>query len=218
MDQINHQDIEFNPITEGLGFNQEKYKGLQKEVKINTKISPSENIKSEVYRPLKKEQVTFKKDEIKKIKTINTKEAPKAIKQSFEGIRVFKKLLAWMIDLVVVLGSVLILSILVNYLITQNFEFTLIQDINFWTYFIAPLFFASYIFYFSVFLKTTKQTMGMHILDLEIVSKSGEDVTFYQTILRSVLGMVSVMTFGIFEILGLVNALTWTEIKSSKIS
>ncbi len=212
---LSEEEFNFNPLTEGLGFNQEKYKKFVEKTTVTSRDIESIKRKAKFENKKAKKPVTFKMPNAsvdKKTPIINKKSS--SFVSSKETISFFKKLCSWLIDLVVITGSVLIVSTLINYFLLGTMNLNLIENTSFWTYFMAPFFITYYIFYFSIFWKTTNQTLGMHLLDLSIESKRKEDLSFAQTFLRAIFSFCSIFTAGIFEVLGFSSAISWTEIKS----
>ncbi len=217
-------EFDFSPVTEGLGFNQEKYNKLNKKVQSNI-----ESIKSKKHPGLQAKSETLKSNQIRltpKEKVIeNTPEMslnipviPKkneihtTYKAEVEKISFMKKLFSWIMDLVVVSGATAITGIMVTYFITGDVDLNFMKSFDFIVDFFVPMFIMNYLFYFSIFWKTTNQTLGMNILDLKIESTRNDEITFVQTFLRSVMSFVSIFTSGILEILGFSNAISWTKI------
>ncbi len=218
------EEFDFSPVTEGLGFNQEKYN------KIKKNLEPSiESIKSNKHSRLKSNTESLGTNQIKltpkeKIiektpemslnipKVSSSAEVHTTYKSETEKISFMKKVFSWLMDVIVVAGATAITAIMVTYFITGDVNLSFMKSLDFITNFLIPMFIMNYLFYFSIFWKTTNQTLGMNILDLKIESTRNDEITFVQTFLRSVMSFISIFTSGILEILGFSNAISWTKI------
>ncbi|MCB9094643.1 MAG: RDD family protein [Halobacteriovoraceae bacterium] len=212
----------FKPITQGLGFNKVK----KNEVGANEFKTKSQYRKATV---LQQNELSNK---LKGQVVINPNVPPqvpshlaKKREDNFtpatlqiESVKITSKFFSWIIDFALVvfmaMASTYIIASFAFDKVTPEFVFKnsfLLFNIT------LPLGLFYYVFYFSMFWKTTHKTMGMVLLGLEIQStESSKEVRFNQTLVRAVLSLFSLLTCGVLEISGLIDAITWTKVRSKK--
>jgi|GEM_PF-4882276 len=225
-------DFEFKPISEGLGFNQNKNhasdaierfeikttrKGLkpfQKRPRLSSPSTASKKIKTLPEVNLNNlradSSMTMSRNNLMSTPTIKNQTI---IKVERKGVRVLRRVFSWLVDMIFVSSLTLSALMIMNYFIFKELNFITLKDL--WKFFEISLFlFTSiYIFYFSILWKSTRKTLGMFLMDLELSSNiEDEDINFTQTIVRAVLSVIAALSLGMTDILGLTNSLSWTKV------
>lgn len=221
-------DFDFKPITKGLGF----HHSLQEKSKIKTDLKmQSESLKADLderakkllgeARPLKNNQnVTHmgelspfyaepsNVDEIPRLRDIAEKKINFRYFDAPMGIR-FK---AWMIDISIVF-TMFVLTIC-SLFVFAEMPFDILAKVMI-TNDLGPsmlaVFSLFYVLYFSTLDKTPHSTVGKSLCNIRVIGQHGE-LTLIQTTLKSLLGLVSVLSMGILTILSLTDQISKTRV------
>lgn len=230
----------FKPITDGLGFHHSLKK--EKDVSISLK-QKSLDLKSDFERRAKNISATqisntlektpnsmgelsafYKPAETKKqmnLKLLDTDEqvglnATLNTDLNFEA-DLMPRLVAWILDTVIIASLITIMCISSIFIteIPLSFLSDNIYNIDIAFYFV--LFSSSfYLFYFSFFDKTGFSTPGKRTLGLRVQRLSGKDISFIQSLNRSLITFLSLISLGLFSFLKVQDKLTDTVVVSKK--
>lgn len=223
----NDLDLLFKPVTQGLGFNKKENipDFPKKRTAIKSEVGPQWSDTNIIRKNLQQDVRTNISSELPKRKplglasasaaaaaTRNPSANTKADASVESAINLFHKFFSWLIDSSLVLFSAMFSTVAIEYFFTSSLRLEVLSSMENWIYITGPLFSFYFVFYYSIFWKTTQKTLGMSIFDLRISSKESSDINLKQTFLRSLISFISMFTFGIVEILGLPDALTWTSV------
>ena len=221
---MNNDDLQFRPMSKGLGFHQSKSSG----VNLNKAALPpkkpaliqqaallsnkNRNISANVLPPvantsevLLKRANSLTKLAMSTETSTNTETAlpAKVSNQSFLGIRFF----SWLVDVValclLISASSALIFQLNNFSWDEPLQF--FQMDFFWNLYL-PLGFGFYLFYFMLFERVTGQTLGKLIFGLKVVKlNSDQPPTLGQCFLRNFLNILSFATIGLLTVYDVVN-------------
>jgi uncharacterized RDD family membrane protein YckC len=228
LDVLFDDDFDFKPITKGLGFHhsvkdkaevsaslknqqvQLKNDIEQRAKKLNTSVQVSKPAAASMgdLAPFYQEQ---KKEDIQlKIEETEISETETLIAEEANG---FLRFAAWMLDMVIV--SVLFFISFVSMMLTSNTPLSMVREILFTADLfltVMPIFGIFYVFYFSFFDKTSFSTPGKKLVGLKVVKLNGKNISMLQALMRSIITVLSVMTFGLLTILDAQGKLTDTKV------
>lgn len=216
--------FEFRPITGGLGFN--KKTDLEEISLSKTKTKESKPASSRAFaRSIQKnlqQDVRKTVPPVPRPKPLGVSSAAQvapvvaSTEQTVEkAINLFHKFFSWSVDTAVVLLTAMASTIAIEYFVTNNFSPEALTRVENWVYITGPLFSFYFVFYYSIFWKTTQKTLGMLFFGLVIGSKDSDEINLKQTFFRSMIAFMSMFTFGILDILGLPDTLTWTRVRKA---
>jgi uncharacterized RDD family membrane protein YckC len=215
---IENEEIEFRPITKGLGFHKEdQRKSFEKKKKVTLSKESSLSNQSSARPPsaiipasLKNEgnkrsplpemelSETFSESTRAPNKTINRKKETKVIHKAGHESR-FK---AWVIDTFFTLVFSYTLSLIV---IKFSFnEFTLIntiKDMSFLVNVSLPLFLFTHLFYHMIGIKAFGQTLGKKIQKYRLSPLAGEVFSIKKTLLMSLFSLINIPFIGTLTLL-----------------
>ena len=230
MDNENNEeimDIEFKAINEGLGFHQNMEKIRKERLNISRPARKIENNLDNMLQPRSYNtiqnsssdkadlNVFYKTPVIGPMDKVTEKPL---IKQSVVEAKLEVRMLAWLLDFVVIFGMILVITALlllfsglsVNYLksiLSKN-------DIIFYSIFI---FSSMYLFYFTIMDATSKSSLGKSLFDIRLTSK--EDNVEYgliSTLLRAFVTLISIFLIGLPVLLDFQDLLSGTKVVSIK--
>jgi len=220
IDSILDQDDLFKPLSDGLGFHhsvkekkdvaislKKQSLDLKRDLDLRTRqLNKRERVQSENVDM--GELAPFYKDkETSTFKEININ-LDKSYESELETAPMIKRFSAYMLDislLFVTMVSAFIGSIYASNL-TINDASSILND-NLSAALVLAIGALFYSLYFSFFDRSEFSTIGKRILGLKLVSSTGR-LSFYQTLFRSALSIVSLFTLGFFNILKLEDKLT----------
>lgn len=225
----NFDDFDFKPLTEGLGF----HHSLQEKSKIKSSLRmQAESLKTDLDERAKRllgdthsdhsEQTVNHMGDLSPFyrdNSTNVDEIPSMsdISQNTTEYRYFDapmslRLKAWCVDLLVIfamfaitIGSVFVFSdmpldSLAKFMISSEIAPSLLA--------IYGMF---YIFYFSTLDRTNYSTIGKNLFNLKMVG-SYYDVSLRDSLLKSLLSLVSVLSMGMITMLSLTDQISKTRI------
>ena len=220
IDSILDQDDLFKPLSDGLGFHhsvkekkdvaislKKQSLDLKRDLDLRTRqLNKRERIQSEDV-DMGELAPFYKNKETSTFKEININ-LDKNYESELETAPMIKRFSAYMLDislLFVTMVSAFIGSIYASNL-TINDASSILSD-NLSAALLLAIGALFYSLYFSFFDRSEFSTIGKRILGLKLVSSSGK-LSFYQTLFRSTLSIVSLFTLGLFNILKLEDKLT----------
>jgi uncharacterized RDD family membrane protein YckC len=218
-------DFDFKPITEGLGFHHSLKD--KKEVKVNLKAQ-SVALKSDLEERAKVLKKTAPKAEQKvnmgdlsPFYANNTsKEVQQEIKISesvapavkVKEANIVTRFFAWAIDMIMLVAIMLVTITGILFATEMPMEilniFMLSDDLLVSFAAISAMF---YIFYFSFLDKTNYSTAGKRMMGIKVESNS-KRLTIIQTFFRTVVCMLSIVTFGLAHIVKIQDKITNTKV------
>jgi uncharacterized RDD family membrane protein YckC len=218
----------FKPKTDGLGFHHSIKK--EKEVAISLK-QKSLDLKSDFEQRAKTINATQVQPNESKIPNAmgelsafyqKAEKLEPALELNIEDNTSFSleadllpRFTAWSLDVVIVTSLISLITI--TSILTSGIPFSFFSDnvynldIAFFSLLFTSLF---YIFYFSFFDKTNFSTPGKRILGLKVQRLSGKEITFVQSINRSIISLLSFSTIGLISFLKFQDKLTDTIVVS----
>ncbi len=228
IDNILDQEDLFKPITEGLGFHhsvkdkkevaislKKKSLDLKRDLDLRTKQLTKEVIKNSESIDMGELAPFYNKVETQNISEINL-ETEDSYEQEITTVSMIKRFSAYLIDvslLTITLSCAFIASLYSTGMSFGNAKSILSDPVNgilFGT--ISSLF---YILYFTFFDKSSFSSIGKRLLNIKLTSLEGE-LTLIQTFYRSSLSLISLLSFGLFNILKLEDKLTNTTVVSEE--
>jgi uncharacterized RDD family membrane protein YckC len=218
----------FKPLTDGLGFHHSTK--TEKEVAISLK-EKSLDLKSDFEKRAK--LISTTQIQTKEPKIPNSmgelsafyspvEKTQEVLELSIQGeahldleADIAPRFAAWALDSIIVvslISLIAITSILVTGIPFSFFSDNIYNlDISFYIVLFSSLF---YIFYFSFFDKTNFSTPGKRILGLRVQQLSGKEISFIQSVNRSIISLLSVSTLGLISFLRFQDKLTDTMVIS----
>lgn len=227
IDKIFDQSNNIKPITEGLGFHHSLKE--EKEINLSKKSKVLENEISHRARHMAKSKKSVKKDfgqkavmgdlsafyetelDVKEIKPIQVSEAVKSGVE-LNKIGIDLRVLSFLIDMLFV--SFIFISIFAISFFISGLPENVFLSAFFSKDFLlegTALFSMIFVFYFSFFDKTTFSTLGKNLLGLRVSSTKGK-MTYYQSVIRSVLTLVNIATCGTMNLLGVTDIISKTKL------
>ncbi len=221
-------DLDFKPITEGLGFHHSLKE--QKQVKTDLK-SQSENLKRDLDARVKQMQSqsiqsekpvqmgelaafyeTEKQGISKDLNDLISVEAETSEVADVTETLYMARMIAWFIDITII-SSVMLLMATAIY-ISSGISISLSEIANSreeLALSAGVLFSLFYVFYFTVLDMTKFSTLGKRTMGLTVISSS-KRVNLLQSTIRSILTLAGIPFFGMLSILRLVDTASKTRI------
>lgn len=137
--------------------------------------------------------------------------------ESLESASMIIRFGAWLIDIIIVnaLFSIAFISMMLTSRTPLSVVRELLMSVDLFIT-IMPIYAIFYIFYFSFFDKTSFSTLGKKLLSLRVVSLQNQNISMLQALMRSLITVVSVFTFGLITILDVQSRLTDTKVVNKK--
>lgn len=209
------EDFDFKPLTQGLGFHQNKTTTEIKPIQVERAMPVQTQTPIQV-RPLKPDMNVYQNDlslfygQRTETQTAAEQDMPKEkiYRLATKAQRVF----AYSLDLALVISVMgLVLTIMARAiemdLLTAWSEYP-----NEITPLVVTLFCGFYVIYFSIFEKTSSSTLGKGLLGLTVVDTDNRDQRFANLILRSVITLLNFVSLGLFSYFDLQNKVTGSKI------
>lgn len=221
IDKIFAEQLSIEPLTEGLGFKH------------------AESIEEKLEMPLREKSALLKEQLLKKSHVIKEekKEAPVDMGElapfygqdknatkteetftsnnlyyEYENADIGLRILAYGIDLIVI-SAMYLSSISIMLLVNQvTFNAFPLSELAVLT---SPVIVLFYLFYFSTLDKTGFSTVGKHILGLKLLNSTDKTPSMIQSLIRSVITLLSVGTLGLGSILDFQGKLSETHVVKS---
>lgn len=212
-------ELDFKPITSGLGFNHSKPTEIKPVIVDRTvAVSPFQN----TIAP-KKEMNVYQNDlslfygqttapTIQDLQTNSQKIEEKTYSLATKALRIY----AYITDLLLVLSFVgIILTVMARTISMDLVEVWSLYP-NEITPLVVTLFCGFYILYFSVFEKTSQSTLGKNIFGIRVLTLDNKMPTLSSLILRSLVGLLNFVTLGLFSYFDLQNKITSCKVVRTK--
>ena len=239
IDNLLEKNNLFKPLTEGLGF----HHSIKNEKEVVTSLKQkSIDLKSDLEKKAKSLSTSistkpfnktlenphlmgdlrafYAKPESADIDLMMSNQRELHVSDGKQNIQLYPaklelRFLAWLVDslLVAVMLSIAFLAAVFTSNIPLSFfrDNVLNLDIGFFVIAISMMF---YVFYFSFFDKTKFSTPGKRIFGLGVKNINGNDITFIQSINRSLICCMSILTLGLASILRFQDRLTQSVVIS----
>lgn len=227
LDLLFDEEFDFKPITKGLGFHHSIKE--QTEVKASLKQQQGE-LKEQLTKRAKSlnqnklhptansmgDLAPFYQEQKKKDISIDLNETPASVESDSDNesdVSMFIRMGAWVIDMIIVLTLFTISFALMMYASQTPLEVVkrLIMSSELFM-FVTPIFGIFYVFYFSFFDKTTFSTPGKRIAGIKVVNSKDQNISMVQALMRSLITIISALTFGLLVILDAQCKITDTKI------
>jgi uncharacterized RDD family membrane protein YckC len=215
---IDDFDIDFKPITSGLGFNHPKTTDpksfvVEKKASLNSSLNIS-----------LKNEIGFHKNEFAKFyEDIKTNElvsssiekpivSNKETEIYFQDAKSSKRILAYLFDVSLVISLVSLVLVAMSRLIQVDLvsTFMLYPEELFPLAFI--LFVGFYLIYFSIFEKTSQSSLGKSIFSLRVVRVDQKPLSLLVLLLRSFITLLNILSLGLFSYFDLQSKISGTRV------
>ena len=228
IDKIFDQTNNVKPLTQGLGFHhslkeekninlEKKSKILENEIKYRARTIAKNKQESFAQKAFMGDLSAFYKDEETKDSIENVSVSNSTISLAENNkVGVDLRLIAFAVDLLVV--STIFLSIFVlSYLISGLPETVFLSAFFSKAFYIegAMLYGLIFIFYFAFFDRTTFSSLGKNLMGIKVSSTTGK-MSYYQSVLRSFLTLVSVFSCGLLNLLNITDIISSTKVSKIK--
>ena len=206
-------DFDFKPITSGLGFHQNK----TTEIKPTFHESQSLNMNSmPMPAPMARKENQIYQNELSAFygRETQTVEPVVAMKKEkiFRLATKSQRVLAYVLDLGLVLSSVALVLTIMSRLIEKDL-------IDVWTTYpneITPLvlilFTGFYMMYFSIFEKTSQSTLGKNLLAITVVDLDNKNQSFIMLVCRTFISLMNFVSLGLFSYFDLQNKVSNSKV------
>ena len=234
VDQLFDEEFEFKPITKGLGFHHSikdkkevSYSLKQQQIDLKDTL---EQRGKQLNRPVGQPSATSMGDLAPFYQEQKNEPVSLEINVTTEEIRISEPAVdviedasmilrfgAWLMDMIII--NALFLIAFVSMMLTSNTPLSVIRELVmsvdlFIT--IIPIYAIFYIFYFSFFDKTSFSTPGKKMVGIRVVNLNDRNVSMLQALLRSIITVISVFTFGLITLLDAQSRLTDTKVVRRK--
>lgn len=202
IDDFDLENYDFEPITEGLGFNNEIKKKDNRIVKTKTTTKPAPVLRREDFEQKEQEfrgegLSSFYQDS--KLTTVKSPARVKTEKVDFKPALTEAPLElrfgSWIIDLLTVVamfaGTIAICATLVSLPLSERTLSMLGMEAYLY---MGIIFSCYYLFYFTLF--DLQTTVGKYLLGIKTYSSSDQEMTLKQSFIRSLTGLLSLILFG----------------------
>ena len=206
-------DFDFKPITSGLGFHQNK----TTEIKPTFHESQSLNMNSmPMPAPMARKENQIYQNELSAFygRETQTVEPIVAVKKEkiFRLATKSQRVLAYVLDLGLVLSSVALVLTIMSRLIEKDL-------IDVWTTYpneITPLvlilFTGFYMMYFSIFEKASQSTLGKNLLGITVVDLDNKNQSFIMLVFRTFISLMNFVSLGLFSYFDLQNKVSNSKV------
>jgi hypothetical protein len=206
-------DFDFKPITSGLGFHQNK----TTEIKPTFHESQSLNLNSmPMPAPMARKENQIYQNELSAFygRETQTVDPVVAVKKEkiFRLATKSQRVLAYVLDLGLVLSSVALVLTIMSRLIEKDL-------IDVWTTYpneITPLvlilFTGFYMMYFSIFEKTSQSTLGKNLLGITVVNLDNKNQSFIMLVCRTFISLMNFVSLGLFSYFDLQNKVSNSKV------
>jgi uncharacterized RDD family membrane protein YckC len=230
IDDFDLENYDFEPLTEGLGFNNQNRKRenivvkKQAETKVQPVITPKPVLRKEDFekRAQTKSVSTsglssfyqdskLEKQVQKSQTTIKPSPRVNVTKRSLAEAEVEVKFVAWIIDFITI--SVLFAATIAAAAFIVSIPLTLetVNRIPNEVYFyLAVIYTCFYLFYFTIF--DLQKTFGKLVMGIKTVGTNDEPITIRQSFIRSFIGLASLLLLGFPLVLDFQGKLSDTKV------
>jgi uncharacterized RDD family membrane protein YckC len=206
-------DFDFKPITSGLGFHQN----------ITTEIKPTFNETQSLKMnsmpmpaPMARKENQIYQNELSAFYGRETQMPEPVVASRKEKIfrlaTKSQRVLAYVLDLGLVLSSVALVLTIMSRLIEKDL-------IDVWTTYpneITPLvlilFTGFYMMYFSIFEKTSQSTLGKNLLGITVVDLDNKNQSFIMLVCRTFISLMNFVSLGLFSYFDLQNKVSNSKV------
>jgi uncharacterized RDD family membrane protein YckC len=211
-----NDDLQFRPISKGLGFHQPKdvrpHIGATTPTTRNTisaQTSSANNLLSRTNPPsLKRSSSLVRKSMVSEaIASTEQLVEDRVLLSSATKVSLLSRFMSWAIDIT----ALVLLMAASSALIFQLNNFSWDEPLQFfhidffWNLYL-PLGLGFYMFYFMLFERVTGQTLGKLIMGLKVVRLNSDlPPTLWQSFLRNIFNLASLATLGLLTIYDVVN-------------
>ena len=204
-------DFDFKPITQGLGFHQNKTTTEIKPMHVERVATTPTQV-----RPLKPDMNVYQNDLSlfygQKSETSSATEKQTPIEKVYRLAKNSHRVFAYILDLSLVLSVMgLVLTIMAR-AIDMDLMTAWSEYPNEITPLVVTLFCGFYIIYFSIFEKTSSSTLGKGLMGLRVVDLDNRDQRFVMLVIRAVISLLSFVSLGLFSYFDLQNKVTGSKI------
>ncbi len=218
IDALFEDESAFTPLTDGLGFHQEKVESKRPDIKKQSEVLRKAFVTEakEMKKPHGKhmgELSAFYSEPLKTDILVETKENPtKKSPMKLAHASLSKRSFAFIFDFTFVSALFVSFSFLVSYL--ANLELAIFRLLPLETLLLTtiPIFSLIYLFYFSIFDKNQVSTFGKRIFNLKTMRNNKFELSLLLSISRSCLSLVSIFLLGLPLFLDFHGKLTETAV------
>lgn len=222
VEELSMDDIDFKPITSGLGFHHQKPQDVKPVFLDKTVPTPvSTPMNSPMNAPSPRQEMSVYQNDLSLFYGANQAAPVASVAQPVPAEKVEKiyllatrtqRILAFIFDLFAIGGVLgIVLTIMAR---------TISMDLlDVWTSFpheITPLvlvlFCGFYLIYFSIFEKAPCSTIGKTMLGLRVVTSENEPQSFGTLLLRSTVTLANFLSLGLFAWFDLQNKMTNSKV------
>lgn len=230
LDILFDDNFEFKPITKGLGF----HHSIKEKKEVTTSLKHQQaQLKDDLHQRNKAlnktinrpnisdmgELAPFYQEQKNQEVTLNITQNAQSINTSLEdedqsiAVSMFTRFGAWIVDMIIVtiIFSVSFISMMILTEIPLEIVRKLIMTADLFVT-IIPIFAIFYIFYFSFFDKTTFSTPGKKLAGLKVVNAKNKNISMIQALMRSLITLISFLTFALLVILDAQSKITDTKV------
>jgi len=206
-------DFDFKPITAGLGFHGNKTTEIKpaftENLSINHLSMPTPaSITRKDNHIYQNELSVFYGRETNQQTPIETFKVEKVFRQATKSQRV----LAYVLDLGLVLSSVMLVLTIMSRLIAKDLIEVWTTYPNEITPLVLVLFSGFYMMYFSIFEKTSQSTLGKNLLSITVVDLDNKPQSFTMLMFRSFISLMNFVSLGLFSYFNLQNKVSNTKV------
>jgi hypothetical protein len=206
-------DFDFKPITSGLGFHQHK----TTEIKPTFHESQSLSMNSmPMPAPMARKENQIYQNELSAFYGRETQVAEPVVALKKEKIfrlaTKSQRVLAYVLDLGLVLSSVALVLTIMSRLIEKDLVEVWTTYPNEITPLVLVLFTGFYMMYFSIFEKTFQSTLGKNLLGITVVDLDNKNQSFIMLIFRTFISLMNFVSLGLFSYFDLQNKVSNSKV------
>ncbi len=223
-------DLDFKPITSGLGFHHSKAQDVKPVFTEKTlQPVPASLLKSNsaskvetITQSYKSENQVYQSDlslfygntKSEKEDFLSRPQADKQIEveESFELASKSQRVFAYLLDLSLLLSSLSILFVVMARIISLDLIEAWTLYPNELTQLFVIMFSGFYLLYFSIFEKSSGSTFGKNIMKIKVVDMDNNPQTILVLLVRSFISYLSFLTLGLFCWFDLQNKITHSKV------
>lgn len=210
---IDELDFDFRPINSGLGFHHTK----TTEIKPAFSETPTMiNHAATITFPMARKEHQIYQNELSVFYgRENPVQAPVEItkvEKSFRRATKSQRVLAYVLDLGLVLSFVAIVLTVMSRLIHKDLMEVWTDYPNEITPLVLVLFAGFYMMYFSIFEKTIQSTIGKNLLGVTVVDLDNKTQSFTMLMFRSFISLMNFVSLGLFSYFDLQNKVSNTKV------
>ncbi|MFP5385456.1 MAG: RDD family protein [Bacteriovoracia bacterium] len=207
-------EIDFKPITSGLGFHHQKATDLKPVVTERTVAVPSINN----YAAPKKEMNVYQNDlsmfynQAAQPSAVTEPEVKIPEEKTYRLATKPQRVFAYLMDLFFVLSLLGIVLTVMARTIHMDLMEVWTEYPNEITPLVITLFCGFYLIYFSIFEKTVQSTLGKNLFGLRVLGLDNIPLGLVPLLLRSVISLLNFISLGLFSYFDLQNKVTSAKV------